>query len=104
MELDAKVIVEMLNSTNCSNRKHSSLFHDRRSLLSRLTQARVVHVFREVNKCTDFVARRGCFMRENFVIFDAPPFVDLVDLLVLDVNGRSDLRLVATTLASVASL
>ena len=47
---------------------------------------------------------RGCFMRENFVIFDAPPSVDLVNLLVSDVNGWSDLRLVATTLASVANL
>ena len=43
-------------------------------------------------------------MREDFVIFDAPPSVDLVNLLVSDVNGRFDLRLVAMTLASVASL
>ena len=51
-----------------------------------------------------FLARRGCSMRENFIIFDTPPFVDLVNLLVSNVNGRSDLRLVATTLASMASL
>ena len=54
VEFDAKVIVEMLNSTNCSNRKHSPMLHDCRSLLSRLTQTRVVHVFREANKCADF--------------------------------------------------
>ena len=52
----------------------------------------MVHVFRAVNKCADFLARRGCFIRENFVIFDASAFVDLVNLLVLDVNGRSDMR------------
>ena len=67
-------------------------------------QARVIHVFREANKYTDFLARRGCSMREDFVIFDAPPSVDLVNLLVSDVNGRFDLRLIAMTLASVASL
>ena len=43
-------------------------------------------------------------MRKNFIIFDTLPFVDLVNLLVSNVNGRSDLRLVATTLASMASL
>ena len=36
-------------------------------------------------------------MREDFVNFDAPPSADLVNLLVSDVNGRSDLRLVAMT-------
>ena len=98
------VIVEMLNNTNYSNKKYSPVLHDCRFLLSRLTEARVVHVFRETNKCTDFLARRGCSMRENFVVFDAPPSIDLVNLLVSDVNGQSNLRLVATTLASVASL
>ena len=102
--VDAKVIMEMINSTNCSNRKHSPLLHDCRSLLARFTQAQVVHVFREANKCADFLARRGCSMREDFVIFDAPPSTDLVNLLVSDVNGQSDMRLVAMTLAPVANL
>ena len=39
VELDAKVIVEMINSTDCSNIKHSPLLHDCRPFLSRLTQA-----------------------------------------------------------------
>ena len=69
VELDAKVIVDMLNNTDCSNRKHSPLLHDCKSLLSRLTQARVVHIFGEANKCVDFLARRGCSMRENLCYF-----------------------------------
>ncbi|KAL0001603.1 hypothetical protein SO802_015384 [Lithocarpus litseifolius] len=104
VELDVKVIVEVLNNSDCPNMKLSPLLHDCKSLLSRLMQVQVVHVFREANKCADFLARRGCSMREEFVIFDAPPFVDLANLLVLYVNGWSDLRLVATTLASMASL
>ena len=43
-------------------------------------------------------------MREDFVIFEAPPSADLVKMLASDVNGRSDMRLVAMTLASVANL
>ena len=81
VELDAKVIVEMLNSADCFNRKHSPLFHDCRSLLSRLTQARVVHVFKEVNKCADFLARRGCFMRENLLFLMPHPL--LIQLICL---------------------
>ena len=63
----------------------------------------MVHVFREADKCYDFSVRRGCCMRENFVIFDAPPS-DLVKMLASDVNCRSDMRLVARILASVANL
>lgn len=33
-------------------------------------------------------------MREDFVIFDVPPSGDLVNLLVSDINGRSELKLV----------
>ncbi|KAL0016724.1 hypothetical protein SO802_003793, partial [Lithocarpus litseifolius] len=76
------VIVEMIDSFDCSNRKHSPLLDDCKSLLSRFTQTRVVHVLREANKCANFLARRGCTMREDFVIFDAPPSVDLVNFLV----------------------
>lgn len=94
VELDAKVIVEMLKNSHCPNRKLSPLLHDCRSLLSRLTQVRVVHVFREANKYADFLATRGCSMREEFVIFDVPPSGDLVNLLVSDINGRSELKLV----------
>ena len=54
VELDAKVIVKMLNNIDYSNKKYSPMLHDCRSLLSRLTQTRVVHVFREANKCADF--------------------------------------------------
>ena len=54
VELDAKVIVKMLNNIDYSNKKYSPLLHDCRSFLLRFMQARVVHVFREVNICADF--------------------------------------------------
>ena len=36
----------------------------------RLRQVQVGHVFKEANKCVDFLAKRGCSMIENFVVFD----------------------------------
>ena len=73
VELDAKVIVEMLNKADNSNKIFSPLILDCRSLMANLTQVQVAHVFREANMCADFLAKKGCCMREDFVIFDASP-------------------------------
>ena len=62
------------------------------------------HVFREANKCIDFLVKRGCSMMENFVMFDTSPSDDLNVLLNANMNGLYYYRRVANTLASVASL
>ena len=104
VELDAKVIVEMLNNVNNANIKLSPLLLDYRSHMVSLTQVWVAHVYREVNRCADYLAKKGCYMREDFVIFDVSPSDELDKLLVSDINGLYYYRQVATTLASVASL
>ena len=103
VELDAKVIVEMLNNVD-SSKKFSPLLLDCKSPIASLTQVRVAHVFREANRCANFLAKKGYCMWEDFVIFDASPFDELDQLLVSDINGLYSYRQVATTLASVASL
>ena len=103
VELHAKVIVDLLNGVDSPNRAYSPLLYDCRSLLARLTQARVVYTFREVNKCANFLAKRGCSIREDFVIFDVSPSVELDQLLDLDINGLYYYRLVAVAMASVAN-
>ena len=70
----------------------------------RFKQVRVGHVFREANKCTDFLAKRGCFMMENFVMFDTSPSNDLNVLLDADMNELYYYRRVVNTLASMVSL
>ena len=50
-----------------------------------------------------FLAKKGCCMREDFVIFDASPTDELSRLLVSDRNGLYCYRQVANTLASVAA-
>ena len=86
VELDAKVIVEMLNNADSSNKKFSPLLLDCRSLMASFTQVWVAHVFREANRCADYLAKNGCYMREDFVIFDVSPFNELDNLLVFDSN------------------
>ena len=57
-----------------------------------------------MNQCADFLARKGCCLREDFVIFESSPSDELDKLLVSDVNGLYCYRQLATTLASVDSL
>ena len=104
VELDAKIIVELLENTNSINIKISPLLHDCRFLLTRFTQVRVAHVYREVNRCVDLLAKQGCCMREDFVIFYTSLSVELDRLMLSDVNGLYYYRQIASTMASVASL
>ena len=104
VELDGKVIVEMLNGVDYPNRSYAPLLCDCRSLIARFMQVQVGQVFREANKCIDFLAKRGCFRMENFAVFDASPSNDLNILLDAYVNGLYYYRRVVTTLASVASM
>ena len=107
VELDAKAIVEMLNNAdnaNSANMKFSPLLFDCRFLIARFTQVRVAHVYREVNRCANFLAKKGCYMREDFVIFETSPLDELDKLLVSNVNQLYCYRRIATALASMVSL
>ena len=74
VELNAMVIVDLINSNKYPNRAYSPLLYDCRSLLSRLSQVKVSHVLLEANKCADLLVKGGCSIREDFVIFYFPPF------------------------------
>ena len=60
VELDAKVIVDLINSRNSSNTTYSSLLFYCRLLLEMIPHTKVKHVFWEANKCADALARKRC--------------------------------------------
>ena len=102
VELDAKVVMDLINSNSQSNAAYTSLLVDCRLLLNRIPLARVNHVFWEANHCVDALAKNGCTLEEAFCVFDsAPPFVK--ELLCLDVNWVNYYRLLAANLAILAS-
>ena len=102
VELDAKVVVDLINSNSQTNAAYTTLLVDCRLLLSRIPHARVSHVFREANRSADALARNGSIMEEEFCTFDsAPNFVK--ELLCSDVNGVNFCRLSAVNLAILAS-
>ena len=60
VELDAKVVLDLICSKNSSNATYSSLLFDYRLLLDKIPHTTVKHVFREANKCADALARIVC--------------------------------------------
>ena len=56
IELDAKVVVELVQSISPSNAFYSSLLTDCRSLLGRFQHYKVQHMFREANCVADTLA------------------------------------------------
>ena len=85
-ELDAKLVIDLLNKEEKSMNGNEIIMVDCKEGLQRIPQVRIQHFYREANKCVDALARRGTFLPQDFVLFLEPPSkVSL--LLSLDVVG-----------------
>ena len=60
VELDTKVIVDLVLSINASNRAYASLLNDCRFLLNHFQRVNINHVYWEANRCTDLLAKEAC--------------------------------------------
>ena len=67
VELDVRVVVDLVNFNVDTNKPYFPLLCDCRCLLRRIPWVQVVHVYREGNRCTDALARWGSTMEEDFV-------------------------------------
>ena len=92
VELDVKVIVQLVLSNNNSSRAYSPLLNDCRFLLSRFQHFKVNHVFREANRVADKLAKEGCSSPFDFVIIENPNSVELCNILSSDAQGLYYLR------------
>ena len=102
IELDAKVVVELVQSETTSNAFYSSLLAEYRFLLGRFQHCKVQHVFREVNRVADALAKLGCHMQENFVIMDSPPSDVMSNFVYSNAMRENFCRLTASNLAILA--
>ena len=82
VELDARVVVDLLVSNNPSNKLYSPILNDCRSLLTRFWQIRINHVYPEGNRCADKLAKDGCISEVDFVVFDQPSSSELCNILL----------------------
>ena len=97
MELDAKVVVDLILSSKSSNNSFSALLNDYRYLLCQFNQVRINHDYREANRCTNHLAKEGCTLIVNFVVLDSPNSDELCIFLDSDASGLYSLRLLAST-------
>ena len=44
------------------------------------------HIYKEANKCADFLAKLGTLIESDFIVFSSLP-VDLSSILEVDANG-----------------
>ena len=84
VELDARVVVDLINSNVDSAKPYSPLLCDCRCLLRGFHRAQVQHVYREGNCPVDALARWECLMDDAFVVFNYPPSTDILCLVNSD--------------------
>ena len=72
VELDAKVIVDLVLSRKTPNSLYTSLLNDCRYLLGQLQRTKIRHVFREAKRGADCPAKRACYLVTDFVVLNAP--------------------------------
>jgi len=103
VELDAQTMVNLLHSSRPYNNSFSSLLNDCRFLFRQFQQVRISHVFREANRCVDYLAKGGCTFDGDFVVLDTPVSEELCIILDSDASGMYFLRILANTLPFMAS-
>ena len=97
IELDAKVVADLMRSRNSRANISNVIVAGCKDGLKKILFVRIMHYFREANKCTDALARRGALLPQDFMIFmNPPPKVEM--LLSLDAIGTMYDRFVPSSL------
>ena len=102
VELDAKLVVDLVLSNSVTNKDYSSLLNDCRYLFSRFQETRVNHTYRDTNRPANGLAKEGCMQQEYFVILFNPPTPDIVVFVNEDATSLYYVRCVANTLPFMA--
>ena len=75
IELDAKAVLDLIqpeNLTSCSHHPYGALISDCSSLIQKLEDIRIQHIFREGNATADILAKARTKLSCLFVLFDYP--------------------------------
>ena len=104
VELDAKIVVDLLHSSKAPINSFSSLLNDCRYLLRQFHQARIRHIFREANRGENYLIKGGCTFAGTPVVFYFPYSEELCNILNSDASGLYSFRLIANTSPFMASL
>lgn len=86
IELDAKIIVDLLQKEDSHQNCIDALVSDSKSELRAIPMVQVQHSYHDANKCTNALARKGALLSQDFVVF-LDPLVEVSLLLSLDSVG-----------------
>ena len=95
VELDAELIVLLLNNYSINNLMLELLLGDYRTLLKKFHSTNVQHISREANQCANALVKFGATLSSDFVNFVNPPPV-VEDLLAFDKAKLFCNRLIST--------
>lgn len=98
VELDAKIVVNLVLSNSMPNRAYSTLLN-----YCRFQQVKVTHIFLKTNRCTDAMVMRGCLQQECFVLFNDPPSANISSFVVFVANDMYYVRCYANSMPFLAS-
>ncbi|OMP05859.1 hypothetical protein CCACVL1_01804 [Corchorus capsularis] len=72
-EIDASVVLKLIDDADVAFHLLASLILDIRELLRREWTCKCLHTLREGNFCADVLSKLGCSLDEDYVVFRQPP-------------------------------
>ncbi|OMO50810.1 reverse transcriptase [Corchorus capsularis] len=72
-EIDASVVLSLIDDADLKFQPFSSLILDIRELLKREWECKCLHTLREGNFCADVLSKMRCSLDEDYVVFRQPP-------------------------------
>jgi ribonuclease HI len=94
VQVDSRVVVQTLNSSNLGSVLGWRLIQEIRHLLSLDWEILVCHSYREANACADALANMGCDHGPELRVYDQCP-ASLISLLQADVMGITTPRVIS---------
>ena len=85
IELDARVVIDMVSNDYYSNSLLKPLVLECRNLIKRITYSYLRHVYREANFSADCLAKKGQQLQSPLSFFCSPP-MDMIPFLRNDVS------------------
>ena len=95
VELDAKVVLDVISFEKSPTAAYSYLLFDCKLLLEKIPHYTVKHVFREANRSAVALARMGYNLHDNLVFFYYPPSDVIAALVSADKKGETFCRYAA---------
>ena len=100
IQLDARLVVEMLSENAKDNALLNPILFECRNLLMRFPHKTIKHIYREANQCVDFLAKKGAKSQFPLTVLCSPS-EDVYPSVVADIVGVSYPRFVATNQVNV---